>query len=174
MFTVCQTPNPTLDQIGEAIRSCLGIYVEFRYVTQTKPKKETASVVKQKEDTKFVAAKDDGKFDLYKGFVFDHDPNTNVEILPVWTAGNGHPCFMFWTMTRQAADVNGHWEKYEYVKGQYLPRTLRLVGIRLDTVVVGSKKVRLFPNAESTDPNAQAVADLVIGRAEPVIPQPAR
>lgn len=172
MFTACENPNPTLDQIGNAIRSCLGIYIEFRYINQTAPKKATASVVAQREDTRFVAAKDDGALDLYKGFVFDHDPNTNVEILPVWTAKNGFDCFLFWTMTRQSAGVNGHWAQYEYVKGQYLPRTLRLNGIRLDTVVVGSRKVRLFPNAPTTDRNAQAVANLVVGQAEPA--QPAR
>jgi len=167
MFTVCENPNPTADQIGNAIRSCLGIYIEFRYINQTQPKKETASVLRQKEDTRFVAAKDDGKLDLYKGFVFDKDPNTEKEIQPVWIAKNGFDCFLFWTMTRQSAGVNGHWESYEYVKGQYLPRTLRLAGIRLDTVVVGSKKVRLFPNAESTDPNAQAVVDAVLPQMQP-------
>ena len=129
-------------EVAAALMAVAGRYVEFRYVPQLK-KAKSPSALAREADTVHK-----GEPDVVKAFL---DPElTTIRYAPT----TGHWVVTLHTMNRVAAGLNGEWEKYDYEKGNYLPHTYRMAGIRLDTVMVAdgpNGKKRLFPMAAATN-----------------------
>lgn len=143
MIPTVECPTPTTDQIAAALMACGGRYVTFRYTMQLKPSK-SASALKAKRDTRFVGASDE-----VKAFM-DH------ENASIWFAKTtNHWVVSLHVMGRRKALPNGEgaYARYGYTEGEYLPRTFRLDGIKLGTLLVSdgpNGKRELVPVPKAT------------------------
>lgn len=132
--------RPTELEIASALMGVAGRYIEFRYIPQKK-KATSPSALAREADTIHK-----GEPDVVRAYL-DHE-RTTIKFAP--TTGNW--IVTLHTMNRVAAGVNGEWAKYDYEKGEYVPHSYIMRGIRLDTLMVATSKgkERLFPNAPET------------------------
>lgn len=154
---VMPTLTPTMPDAATAlISACEGRrYCEFRYVNQ-KTYNDTPSRMAAKADTEMK-----GPLDEVKGFLFSADD-------VFFAKTTGHWCIRVYSMNRQVKGTNGYYSERHnrrtgknFERKNYLPRTYRLVGIRLETVFVGAGrggKIRLFnPAVVPNAVNAQGI-----------------
>jgi len=136
--------KPTTDQIAAALLACRGRYVTFKYTTQLKRRAKSPSVMAALEDTRYV-----GPNDEVKAFI-DHEKAS------IWLAkSTNHWVICIHVMGRRKALPNGEgkYAEYGYTEGEYLPRTYRLDGIKLETLLVSdgpNGKQELVPTPKAT------------------------
>ena len=145
---ICEKEMPTLDDIFASMKAAEGRYVEFRYEPIEK-RKLTPSVIEARKDTRIV-----GEIDVAKGWLAP-DPAGKP---PVWLTKESKVAVRILSMNRRKALETGEGYYSKPIpsspegkeKGEYLWRTFRAEGIRLETVQVTdgpNGKIRLFPNA---------------------------
>jgi hypothetical protein len=134
------------DIMAAAFRSAVAgrRYIEFSYTTQ-KRYKNTPSRIAARADTVFV-----GEIDVVKGHLEDD--------AVFYATTTNHWCIRVYTSNRRVRGTDGYYaDKHNrrtddlFKQGEYLPRTYRLIGINLPSVLVGAGrqgKVRLFPDAQ--------------------------
>lgn len=143
MLGICVSPTPTLAQVKAAMESAQKRYVTFHYVPQLPPRPLTPSVVAQQADTRML-----GPLPLVKGFLEAKDRTAPA----VWTTKDGNYCAILKSMQRRKrlATGAGYFARYGMVENEYLWRSYRLAGIKLDTVFVQDGPhglIKLFPLA---------------------------
>lgn len=132
----CFSKRPTSTEIEATLKQVqlASGYVEFRYENQL-PTPTSPSALAAKADTTFIGAPDHVKSWLGR-----------VGGSTIRITAKGNLILTCRTMNRRSKAA-GYTAPY-YDKGEYMWRTYRTVGIKLNTVqaVVGGKRLKLFPN----------------------------
>lgn len=161
--TIYPVISPAILNFAAALKSACEKkrYIEFRYVNQ-RTYKDTPSRVAAQADTLMV-----GELDEAKGFLFSADD-------VFYAKTTGHWCIRLYSMNRKVKGADGYYsERHNRRTGKnfeiknLLPRTYRLVGINVQTCLIGmgrKGKVRLletgfqhFPIPQGVDQHGQMV-----------------
>jgi len=124
---ICENANPTLEEIAATLMANIGRYIELDY----DPVPECQRPLTPSKEIEILTT-------VYKEPLSKFKTHTGPDQGRVWLTKDRNWVFTCKTSTRQDADT-----------GAYKWRTLRLEGIRLESVQVNSGpngKVPMFPN----------------------------